>query len=173
MQNLFDKSAAPFKNGVVFFVIYLIFLIPTYLLPYVGSNSSIVNALGAAVGAGLSPQFWAHIAALFVLAVATWFRGCAIAKQWIVVFPVIAAVFDMTPGLSIIPLVPTAMHLVALIIGARGATVDTQITRVPIIGAVFASIVGAGIFSGLTYSWSWQSRAIQPQAFGGPNTVFQ
>lgn len=164
MQNILDKVAAPFRNAIVFFVIYLLFLIPTYYLPYAGSNSSVINALGAAVGAGLSPQFWAHVAALFVLVITTWLRGCAIGKQWIVVFPLIAAVFDMTPGLSIIPLIPTAMHVIALIMGARGATTAVPMTHVPMVGAIFACAAGAVIVSGLMYSWTWQSRVNQPAA---------
>lgn len=164
MQNVVDKVAAPFKNGVLFVIIYLLFLLPTYYLPYVGSNSSIVAAIGAAAGAGLSPQFWAHVASLFVLIVATWLRGCAIGKQWIVIFPIVASVFDMTPGLSIIPLIPTAMHVTALIMGARGATAEGTVARVPVIGGVFAFAIGAVIISGLMYSWSWQSRVNQPVA---------
>lgn len=168
MQSIVNKVAAPFQNAVAFFVLYLLFLLPTYYLPYVGSNSSVVNAIGAAVGAGLSPQFWAHIASLFVLVVVTWLRGCAISKQWIVVFPLIAAVFDMTPGLSLIPLLPTAMHVVALIMGARGATSTEQVTRVPVAGAITAGVVGAFIVSGLLYSWTWQSRVTPPSAQRGP-----
>lgn len=40
------------------------------------------------------------------------------------IFPVLALVFDLTPGLSLIPLVPTAMHIGALVLGARGSGAD-------------------------------------------------
>lgn len=171
MQSIANKIAAPFRNGIVFVIVYLLFLLPTYYLPYVGSNSSVINALGAAVGAGLSPQFWAHVAALFVLVVATWLRGCAVGKQWIVIFPVIASVFDMTPGLSLIPLVPTAMHLVALIMGARGETSSVPEVRVPIAGAIAMCAIGAVIVSGLTFSWAWKTRVDQPQTATSPNSA--
>ena len=56
------------------------------------------------------------------------------------------------------------MHIVALIMGARGATTEGTIVKVPVIGVVFAGAVGAAIMSGLMYSWTWQSRVNQPVA---------
>ena len=104
-------------NGFVFALLYLICMLPTYLLPFLGSNSSVVNALGVAAEQGLSPQFWLHLAFLAALIAIAWLRGVYIEKKWLVIFPVIAAMFDMVPGFSAIPLVPTIMHLLALILG--------------------------------------------------------
>jgi len=111
-----------FANAPVFAIVYILFMLPTYYLPYVGSNSSALNALGAAAGAGLNPAFYWHLIALLVLIVAAWFRGTFIGKKWLVIFPILATVFDLTPGLSAIPLVPTAMHLLAIILGVVGVS---------------------------------------------------
>lgn len=108
-------------NGVVFTVIYIIFMIPTYLLPYFGSNSSLLNAGAAAADMGLSPQAIAHLVCLAVLVIVTWFRGVYTGKQWLVILPIIAALFDVVPGLSFIPFVPTVMHLFVLIKGASAS----------------------------------------------------
>lgn len=104
-------------HGVSYFVLYLIAMLPTYFLPYLGSNSAVVGAAGMASGIGLSPQFWLHAILLAILAYLAWLRGNYIGRSWLVVFPVLAAVFDLTPGLSLIPMVPTIMHLLAIVIG--------------------------------------------------------
>ncbi len=96
-------------------------MIPTYILPYVGSNSAAIGALGAATDAGVNPAFWFHLIALVVLIDITETRGSVIGKKWILIFPILAAVFDLVPGLSMIPLIPTVMHLCAIIIGVKGA----------------------------------------------------
>ena len=104
-------------NPAFFVGLYIIFMVPTYLLPYMGSNSSVLNASGISAGAGMNPLFWLHLLALAVLVALAWFRGANVAKAWLVVFPILALVFDLVPGLSSIPLVPTVMHLFAIILG--------------------------------------------------------
>lgn len=118
-------------NPVVFVVLYILFMLPTYYLPYVGSNSAAVGTLGqlgAAAGdldasAGVLPQFWLHLGSLFILIAVTWFRGTVIDKKWLVTFPIVAAIFDLAPALNLIPLIPTVMHLLAIILAVKGTTV--------------------------------------------------
>ncbi len=107
-------------NTVVFVVLYILFMIPTYVLPYLGSNSSLINAAGAASGVGMNPAFWIHLLSLLVLVALAWFRGANIGKTWLIIFPILALTFDLIPGLSSIPLIPTIMHLLAIILGAVG-----------------------------------------------------
>lgn len=158
MHSLLTKVGLPFRSALLFFILYAIFLVPTYLLPYAGSNSSVVNALGAAAGIGLTPQFWAHVACLFVLISMTWLRGCATSRQWIVVFPAIATLFDLTPGLSLIPFLPTVMHVLTLVIGVRGSSGQADAIHVPPVGALLVAAVGMVVVLGLASSWTWQSR---------------
>lgn len=108
-----------FRNSLAFVVGYVILMIPTYLLPWLGSNSSILNAVGASIGHGMTPLWWAHAWCLVMLMLMAWIRGDFIGKKYLPVFPFLAAVFDLTPGLSMIPLIPTALHLAAIIIGVR------------------------------------------------------
>lgn len=54
-------------NGPTFVIVYVIAMIPTYLLPYVGSNSFAMNSAGSALGVGISPQFFMHLIALLIL----------------------------------------------------------------------------------------------------------
>lgn len=105
-------------NGAVFATIYLLFMIPTYALPYFGSNSTVLNTTTSVGGFGLSPAAWAHLACLAVLIIITWFRGVHVKAQWLVILPIIAAVFEFAPGLNLIPFVPTVMHIFVLIKGA-------------------------------------------------------
>ena len=108
------------SSGVVYVIVYLIVAIPTYVLPYFGSNSSVLNVFGAATGLGALPQFWFHLVALYLLVVVAWIRGGHIGKQWLAIFPVLAAIFDMVPGFSVIPLLPTIFHVLALVLGVSG-----------------------------------------------------
>ena len=119
-----------FGNTAVFVLLYIVFMIPTYILPYFGSNSSIAISAGASVG-NLSefPQFWMHVGALILLMVVTWFRGSLVDKKWLLIFPILAAVFDFIPGLSSVPLVPTVMHLLAIILGVVGTKAPVAATQ--------------------------------------------
>ena len=104
-------------NAAIFVLIYIVFMIPTYLLPYLGSNSSIVNTAGVATGSGINPAAWAHVASMLILVVITWFRGSLVDKKWLIVFPILAMAFDFLPGLSFIPFIPTVLHIVAIVMG--------------------------------------------------------
>ena len=109
-------------SSVVFVILYVLFMLFTYYLPYLGSNSAVVGALGAAgESVYISPAFWAHLGSLVMLIVITWFRGALIDKKWLIIFPIVATVFDLAPALNLIPLVPTVMHLLAIILGVAGA----------------------------------------------------
>lgn len=108
-----------FRNTLAFVIGYVILMIPTYVLPWLGSNSAVMNVVGAAIGHGMTPQWWAHAWCLVMLILLTWARGDFIGKKYLPVFPFLAAVFDLTPGLSMIPLIPTVLHLVAIILGVK------------------------------------------------------
>lgn len=111
-------------NPVLFVVGYLIFMLATYALPLGGSNSTFIQGTASSLGAPQAGHFkflfWLHLGSLGVLCLLTWLRGSYVHKSWLVIFPIIAGVFDLVPGLSLIPLIPTAMHICALVMGARG-----------------------------------------------------
>lgn len=110
------------RSGFILF--YLVLMIPTYLLPYGGSNSFLGQSAAAtqntAAAADVQQLFLFHVGALLVLCLLAAIRGRATHTQWIVILPMLAGIFDMVPGLSLIPLVPTFFHVLTLIFGARG-----------------------------------------------------
>ena len=109
-------------NTVAFVLLYVVFMIPTYILPYFGSNSAMMITAWSSGGVLLEvPQFLFHVACLIGLMVITWFRGSLIEKKWLLIFPILAAIFDFVPALNFIPLVPTVMHLLTIILGVAGA----------------------------------------------------
>lgn len=114
-----NANPSIFRNAFVFVLGYVTLMIPTYVLPWLGSNSAVFNAAGVAVGHGLTPQWWAHAWCLVMLILMTWLRGSLINKKYLPVFPFLATVFDLTPGLSMIPFIPTVLHLAAIILGVR------------------------------------------------------
>jgi hypothetical protein len=108
-----------FRQTFFFVVGYSILMSPTYVLPWLGSNSAVLNVAGAIVGHGMTPQWWVHSWSLVMLILMAWVRGEFICKKYLPAFPFLAAVFDMTPGLSMIPLIPSALHLTTIIIGLK------------------------------------------------------
>lgn len=115
-------------NATVFVILYILLMLPTYYLPYVGSNSSLTGAASLATQGGMLPAFWLHLGLLIALVVITWFRGTLIDKKWLIIFPILAAVFDLAPALSLIPLIPTVMHLLAIILGVVGTKAPVPVT---------------------------------------------
>jgi len=96
-------------------------MLPTYILPYFGSNSAVIGAASLAAAGSTFPTFWYHATILYVLIMLAWARGYYVQRRWIWIFPTIAFAFDLLPVLNWIPLVPTAMHICALIFGVMTA----------------------------------------------------
>lgn len=128
MKKLLQSSGA-------FIGIYIVLMIPTYILPYFGSNSVIANGAGAIVDAasGGKTSMFTHIPfllhALFLVAlcVVSFIRGSLISKKWLLVFPLVALICDLTPGLSAIPFIPSILHILAIVLGVIG--VNKAITQ--------------------------------------------
>lgn len=120
---MIEKVQRAIVNGPTYVVLYIFFMIPTYVLPYIGSNSLVGNAVlavadqAAGGGNGFNTGFLAHLICLSILCFIAWLRGGFVGKQWIVIFPILASLFDLTPGFSLIPLVPTAFHIAVIIVG--------------------------------------------------------
>jgi hypothetical protein len=113
------------QSGGTYLGTYIALMLPTYALPYVGSNSFMAQGVNADYAnstgnSGIFIFFLIHLACLVALAILARLRGKCIGKGWIVTFPIIAAVFDMIPGLSMIPLIPTFMHIGAILTGVSG-----------------------------------------------------
>ena len=79
-----------------------------------------MNTASLAVTSGMSPLFLFHMGALAVCIILALLRGKGTHRTWLVVFPVLAAVFDLVPLFNWVPFVPTVMHLLAIILGVMG-----------------------------------------------------
>ncbi len=108
-------------NAPTFIIAYVLFMIPTYILPYLGSNSAAVNFTGAATGIGMSPGFWMHLVCLAVLCLLAWARATYVKQVWIVILPILALIFDLSPGLNLVPFVPTVLHILTIVFGVKYA----------------------------------------------------
>jgi hypothetical protein len=109
--------ALPSGKNALFFAGYLLTMIPTYILPYFGSNSVVLNGIGKVAGGGMPMQFWWHLTCYAVLMFLAYARGIQIARGWLITLPLVAMVFEFMPGLNYIPFVPTVLNLAALFIG--------------------------------------------------------
>jgi peptidylprolyl isomerase len=115
-------------NPVAFFFLYLFFVIPTYVLPYFGSNSLLVGG-ALSFSNGSNPFFWMHVLCFTCLTALTWWRGYATHSIWITLFPVLGGIFDLVPGFTLIFLLPTLMHCLALIFGVKQKASDSAAIR--------------------------------------------
>lgn len=132
------------NNTVVFVIAYLVLMVPTYFLPYFGSNSAIANLTLSAVGhVGPTPQWWFHMWSLSMLLLITYVRASIVNRKNLPLFPALAMAFDLIPGLSMIPLVPTVMHLITIVLGASDSSAqDTVVYKRRVRGAsITAAIV--------------------------------
>lgn len=113
-------------HPVGYVLFYIFGMAPTYILPYLGSNSTALNTIGVAAGVGPNPMFWLHLLAILFLCFLAWMAGSSRGKGWIVVFPVLAGAFDLVPGLNFVPLVPTVMHLIAIVLCVASPQLSSQ-----------------------------------------------
>ena len=94
-------------------------MIPTYLIRWAAFGAAIQSSGAKEAGEmGRSANIML-IFFLVVLCVIAYQRGKAVAKKHLVAFPVVAFVFDIL--LPFVPLVPTVMHVVALVVGVPDA----------------------------------------------------
>lgn len=113
-------------NGPTFVFLYIILMLPTYVLPYLGSNSAGIMAIQSVEIDGRSGTLiltFLHLSCLALLIFITFLRAKFVDKLWLTIFPFLAAVFDFVPLLSMIPLVPTIMHILAMILGVAASSV--------------------------------------------------
>ena len=114
-------------NPAIFVIAYVVAMLPTCILPYFGSNSVTAHVLTttASAMAGRSGQafmvpFYLHVLCLLALCALGYLRGKLVNRAWLLVFPFLALVFDLVPVFTWIPLVPTVMHLLTIILGVAG-----------------------------------------------------
>lgn len=111
MQKVLSSTPA-------FILLYFSFMVPTYILPYFGSNSLLITGVAAAGGyTGPNVGFWIHLSCLIALVVIAKIRTARLTKGYLYIFPLLALAFDLIPVLSSIPLIPTFMHVVTLVMG--------------------------------------------------------
>lgn len=111
MLELFKKQP--------FFYLYIALISPSYVLPYVGSNSFIFNIFSS----GQRTGFYIHLLTLGLAVLVTLIRGLLLKKPAIALLSFIAMCFDLIPLLNLIPLVPSAFHLLTLM-AATNTRVD-------------------------------------------------
>lgn len=114
------------SSGTSFVGLYILLALPTYVLPYFGSNSIVMNFAYLATGGGGLVLLLIHVALLVGLCVLARARGRTVGKPWLVLFPIGAAIFDIVPILSLIPLVPTLFHVCAMALGSSDVRRDPE-----------------------------------------------
>lgn len=97
-----------FANTSLFTLTYVICLIPTYYAAYAG----------IAENASLDAPAILYLLSMLGIWAICLIRGDIIGKLWLVLIPTVAFIFNLTPALTSIPIVPYAYHLLAILLGA-------------------------------------------------------
>nr|DAL93415.1 MAG TPA: hypothetical protein [Caudoviricetes sp.] len=112
-----------------FVILYLIVMMFTYIWR--------AAAVGSALDASTSPQDVADVGAVanwllffnyVLLLVIAYYRGKKIDKKYLVAFPVIGGFFDII--LAFIPLIPTVMNILALVMGLSDSKQNVKVVYV-------------------------------------------
>ena len=111
MGRASSESRTLHFSTVQFGVTYVILALPTYVLPWLGSNS-LVAALVS--GGSVLLYTFLHCLCLIGLILIACIRAVHVRHAVLALLPVCAAMFDMVPGLSLIPFAPTAFHIATL-----------------------------------------------------------
>lgn len=158
-------------HPATFFLLYIIALLPTYILPYFGSNSVLANSVSTVADFGLTSAFWLHIASIYILIAVSWFRGTLIGRSWLPSLPAIAGMFDLVPGLNWMPLVPTGFHVATLIMAVNREALESRVIgSKKLIGSAFGFLLL--VFIGF-YEPSKVSSDGGAQIFGSKNTALE
>ncbi len=114
-------------NAVIYVLLYVLCMIPIYLLPFLSSYSALFLLTVVSRTGSLNILFLIRVAALVIMFILALARGSRTRRPWIAIFPILAAIFDLVPALNRTPIIPTLMHLCAIIIGAIGAPQPVQV----------------------------------------------
>lgn len=104
-------------NTKVFACAYIVLMLLTYYLGQLGSRSPIISDLEIAEPNLLSFPLMLHVGAMLALFWICLVRGAIIHKKWLALLPVVVFAFEFIPKLSVIPIVPSVYHLLAIVIG--------------------------------------------------------
>ncbi|HBA08293.1 MAG TPA: hypothetical protein DCW48_00990 [Methylotenera mobilis] len=118
-------------NAAIFVTTYIVFMLPTYVLPYLRTSPASLHGLDDAGANVFSFTFFIHLASMILLCWVCLVRGAMVGKNWLFLLPVVAFAFEFISKLSVIPFIPTMYHILAIIVGATSAniSVSDKLTR--------------------------------------------
>lgn len=109
-----------------YFYVYAALIIPSYLLPWLGSNSMVANIVSSQARWGFS----VHVLSLGLAVGVSFLRGWSIKKPELGPLALAAAGCDLIPLLNLVPLLPSFFHALALLLGTNTkVSINTQRLR--------------------------------------------
>jgi hypothetical protein len=114
------------NNTLAFVIAYSVLMLPTYLA-YIDANTSLLYIMHTDGDGLFNFPVVVHVAFMLTLCWICNIRGMIVGKRWLVLLPIIATAFEFIPALIAIPFIPTAYHLLAIIIGATSTTNETPL----------------------------------------------
>jgi hypothetical protein len=114
------------NNTLAFVIAYIVLMLPTYLA-YIDANTPLLHIMHTEGDGLFNFPMIVHAAFMVALCWLCHVRGMLVGKRWLIVLPIIATAFEFIPALIAIPFIPTAYHLLAIIIGATSTTNETPL----------------------------------------------
>lgn len=100
-------------SNTKFLIIYLIFMVFTYLWRFAFIGAAFQD--GADIAGMGNTMIALMLLSYAIMAYVAYSRGKAIDKGYLVAFPIVGAVFDLI--LIFIPFVPTVMNIITIVLG--------------------------------------------------------
>lgn len=113
-------------SAAVFVTTYIIFMLPTYFIPYLRTSSSAFYGLDDAGTNVFNFPFFIHLTSMVVLCGICLVRGIVVGKNWLILLPMVAFAFEFISKLSVIPYIPTMYHILAIIVGATSTNISVM-----------------------------------------------
>ena len=108
------------EKTMVFIGLYIVFMIPTYYLPKMGSTGNYeVSTINGTESLFVPEYAFLHFIIMLILVIIVFYRAKFINKKWLISLPIIALIFDVVPVFNMIPFITTIMHVLTLALGAN------------------------------------------------------
>lgn len=108
------RGGSVFGNVLLFAILYILFMAP-YLLPYL-KNFGITDLSLLESGSVMSPFVLLLVCSTCLVIIAL-FRGLAIGKAWLFIFPVLAGAISFMPSLNLPSFSAPTLHVLTLALG--------------------------------------------------------
>jgi hypothetical protein len=106
-----------FEDPALFFVAYIVMLLPTYALQIMGLDPSLVTAGLTGRESEWNSLMIPYVTFFALVLVVTWLRGQALQRRWLIALPSAAWVLSLFPLTGWEFAAPIVVHCITVVVG--------------------------------------------------------